>query len=126
VLLLLAAALALALALAACGGDEGGAPVGELTIQEATASTLAGPLTVKGYIVAAEGQPIRLCTALLESYPPQCGQPFLVVEGLDLATLEGLSSTDDPSLAQVSWSDREIAFLGEVEGGVLTVSEPPS
>ncbi len=127
-----------AVALAACGGgsetappaDTGtppsqGAPIpgGGLSVQEAIDSTLEGPLAVKGYIVAPEGEPVRLCTALLESYPPQCGEPSLVVEGLDLETLEGLTSTSDPSLAQVTWSDAEVSLLGEVENGVITVSE---
>ena len=129
-------ALALALAMTACGGNGAsgepggtppstGAPIpgGGLSIDEAIASTLEGPLMVKGSIVAPEGEPVRLCSALLESYPPQCGGSSLVVEGLDLETLEGLTSTDDPSLAQVSWSEAEVSVLGHVENGVITVSE---
>jgi hypothetical protein len=130
--------IAVALIAAACGGGGGGAgapdtggappsqgapiPGGGLSIQEAIDSTLAGPLAVRGFIVAPEGERVRLCTALLESYPPQCGEPSLVVEGLELATIEGLESTDDPSLAQVTWSDAEVSLLGTVEDGVLTVS----
>ena len=133
------AAVALGLGASACGGggsgesappaDSGsapsqGAPIpgGGLTIQEAIDSTLEGPLAVKGYIVAPDGGEIRLCTALLESYPPQCGEPSLGVQGLDLETLESLTSTDDPTLAQVTWSDAEVSLLGSVEDGVLTVS----
>jgi len=93
------------------------------TIEQAIASTLQGPLMVKGYLVAPEGGPVRLCSALLESYPPQCGEPSLVVEGLDLATVEGLAQTSEPDLAQVTWSDAEISILGDVEDGVITVSQ---
>jgi hypothetical protein len=137
--------LALALGGGACGGDDrrsegaadtgvsadtgaapsAGAPIpgGGLSIAEAIDSTLEGPLMVKGHIVAPEGEPIRLCSALLESYPPQCGEPSLVVEGLDLATVDGLTSTDNSAVAQVSWSDAVVSLLGTVEEGVMTVSE---
>jgi predicted small lipoprotein YifL len=130
--------LAVVLALAACGGgpetappaDTGtppgqGTPIpgGELSVQEAIDSTLEGPLAVKGYIVAPEGEPVRLCTALLESYPPQCGEPSLVVEGLDLSTVEGLITPTEPEYAHTSWTDAEVSLLGEVENGVVTISE---
>lgn len=130
-------AVAVALAVAACDSSDEGAsadtgsappsagaaiPGGGLTIEQAIASTLEGPLMVRGYLVAPEGGPVRLCSALLESYPPQCGEPSLVVEGLDLATVESLAQTSEPDLAQVTWSDAEISILGDVEDGVIAVS----
>ena len=135
-LYLVLALLALVLAVAAaCGegsSDSGGGaappsagtpiPGGGLSIDEAIASTLEGPLAVKGYVVAPEGGAVMLCSALLESYPPQCGGSSLVIEGLDLSTVEGLTKTSDPELAQVTWSDAEVSLLGTVEDGVLTVS----
>jgi hypothetical protein len=118
----LVAAAALALAAGSCGGDEQSLPTGQtLTVQEALESTAEGPLSVRGTIIAPEGAEIRLCSAILESYPPQCGEPSLVVEGLDLDTLEGLTSTEDPALAQVTWSEQEVTLVGTVDGGVLTV-----
>lgn len=137
--MLILAATAL-LVLAACGGSStggsaaqtpatgvtpsAGAPIpgGGLSIEEALASTLDGPLMVKGYLVAPEGEPVRLCAALLESYPPQCGAPSLVVEGIELASVEGLRRTDDPGLAPVTWSDGIVSLLGTVRDGVLTLS----
>ncbi len=125
-------ALALALALAACGGgDDGGdgngsaapAPGEALSVEEALASTLAGPLLVSGFIVARAGEPVQLCDLLAESYPPQCGGASLVVEGLDLDTVEGLTRTAEPDLAQAAWSEGPVSVLGEVVDGVLTVSE---
>jgi hypothetical protein len=102
-----------------------GAPIpgGGLTIAEALASTLDGPLLVKGYLIAAEGDGIRLCSGLLESYPPQCGEPSLVVERLDLEQVEGLTRPSDPDLAAVAWTEKEISLLGDIEAGVITVSE---
>lgn len=126
--------LALALSLAACGsgddGNDGGgdgsaapAPGEALSVEEALASTLAGPLLVQGFIVARDGEPVRLCDLLAESYPPQCGGASLVVEGLDLDTVEGLTRTAEPDLAQAAWSEATVSVLGEVADGVLTVSE---
>lgn len=91
---------AASIALAACGGSDE---------------------TVRGYVVAPEGAPVRLCQMLAESYPPQCGEPSLVVEGLDLASVPGLVSTDDPALARVSWSEGEVELTGVVTDGVLRV-----
>ena len=76
---------------------------------------------VRGYLVAPENGPVRLCEELLESYPPQCGVPLVVVAGLELESVPGLVSTDDPDLAQVTWSEREVELTGTVADGVLTV-----
>ncbi|MCC6223186.1 MAG: hypothetical protein IT201_06800 [Thermoleophilia bacterium] len=130
------ALLAATLALVACGGsgdggsgdgggnDGGGSPGEALSIEEALASTAEGPLLVSGLIVAPEGEAVRLCSALAESYPPQCGGASLVVEGLDLETVPGLTRTTEPDLAQVAWTDTPVAVTGELADGVLTVSTP--
>ena len=106
-------ASALAFALAGCGGSEepepatpsagAVAPGEELTVQEAIDSDLAGPLMVKGYLID-RGAELRLCSAILESYPPQCGDPSLRVEG------------DDPEP-----SEQQVSLLGTVEGGRFRV-----
>ena len=106
------------LALAACGGDEqdsqptqppasAGAPIpgGGLSIQQALDSELEGPLMVRGYLIEREGE-LRLCEAILESSPPQCGEPSLRVEG--------------PAPAA---SEERVSLLGDVEDGTITVSE---
>ena len=78
-------------------------------------------VVVQGGIVAIDGGPVRLCSALLESYPPQCGEPALVLQGLDLDALELVTSEGDPSVAGARWSDRPVRIRGTVENGVLTV-----
>lgn len=129
-----------AMLLAACGGDEP-APSGTasptpsaptpttgtttgppavgmgpgVTIEEALAGETDGPLLVNGYIVA-EADVVRLCGALAESMPPQCGGDSLEVVGIDL---------DDYGVAEaqgVAWTDEQVQVLGEVDGGVLRVS----
>lgn len=112
------------LAVAACGGgstkaDEqparpaAGAPIpsGGLSVSEAIASDVAGPLAVRGYVIAREDE-YRLCEAILESDPPQCGEPSLRIEGPPRDELETLTDHE----AQVS-------LLGEVADSTIRVSE---
>jgi hypothetical protein len=131
-LLALLCAVTLAAGLAACGGSEpGGAGGGPepptasdvLSVEEAIASGAEGHVTVRGFLVAADGEPVRLCAALAESYPPQCGVASIVVEGLDLATVDGLTTPPEPQYAHTSWTDAVIELRGELEDGVLTVGE---
>lgn len=106
------AALLSALALAGCGGGDekkspsAGAPIpsGGLSVSEAKASELEGPLMVRGYVI--EG---RLCEAILESYPPQCGEPSLRLEG-------------DSSQIQNADPSEQVSVLGDVEGDVIILS----
>ena len=125
----------LLLAAAACGGepatDRTPAPTATATptvvgpisgvgpgisIGEALNSNLQGPLLVNGHLHAQDDQ-VRLCELLAESFPPQCGGGTLVVEGLDLTTMDGLTSE-----GSVTWSDQLVQVLGTVEGEVLTVA----
>lgn len=122
----LVAAVAAALALSACGdagtpGDGGpaiGAPApgGGLTVSEALASDLEGPLTVVGLLLD-DGSSIRLCEVSLESYPPQCGEPSLDVEGVTVAELDGAQREGD-----TAWVD-QASLTGEVEDSTLRVSD---
>jgi hypothetical protein len=123
---LVAAAVIAIATVAGCSGGSGAstAPTEPLTIEQAIASGPGGPVTVRGYIVAPAGEPTMLCSALLESYPPQCGRPSLALEGLDLSTVDGLTGPSDPSLAQVQWTDSEISLLGSLEDATLVVDQP--
>jgi hypothetical protein len=79
-----------------------------LTVEEAIDSTLAGPLMVKGFIVADGCGAVWLCTAVAEPFPPQCGEPTLKVEGLDLDAVDGSRRVDgDPRVLR-----RVIALQG--------------
>lgn len=87
-----------------------------LTVAEAKSSTLDGPLLVNGFIVAF-GDDVRLCDALAESFPPQCGGEYLEVAGLDVASLEGAQTEGD-----TTWTTAPVQLLGDVEGDVLTLN----
>lgn len=115
-----------ALSMVACGGGDesssaGSAPASAtgpgLSIAEAKASTHKGPLLVNGGLVA-KGDTVRLCSALAESYPPQCAGESLVVEGLDLSSIESLQREGD-----AAWTNGQIQLLGTVRDGVLQVSQ---
>lgn len=117
--------LLLALAFTACGGSEqkpkpvpaSGMPIqgGGLSVSEALAGGVEGPLLVKGYVVATGGE-ARLCDVLLESSPPECGGASLRVEGLDL------TGSDLEERNGVSWSAATVSLLGPVKNGTLTVT----
>jgi hypothetical protein len=113
------AVLLLALVLlAGCGSDDGqGEPAGVLSIEQALAGEGGEPVVVSGSLLAQSGE-ARLCSALAESFPPQCVGPQLLVEGLDLDSLEHLETGGG-----VTWSDRPVRLRGTVSDGVLTVSQ---
>jgi hypothetical protein len=104
----------LALAAAGCGGDEG-------PLTPAEARDASGEVTVEGALIAIDGEPVRLCSAILESYPPQCGEPSLEVRGLDLDSLDLESTRPEDDVTAARWSDRPIQLTGTVEDGVLVV-----
>lgn len=131
---------ALALVLAACGSDTeepAGAPTTEETpppddggdaaggttmrvhsVTEAMAAAGEGSLHVVGLLID-DGSGWRLCEAVLESYPPQCGGESLAVEGLDP---EGLPLEEE---GEVRWQT-DATVVGEVEGDTLTVTGSPA
>ena len=103
------AAVGATLLLAGCGTNEDvptPPAVDSLSIQDALESDGDGPLMVRGYLIDRDGE-LRLCETILESHPPQCGEPSLGVEG------------DAPAA-----SEERVSLLGEVEDGTITVSEP--
>jgi hypothetical protein len=112
-----AAVLTVAALLAGCGGGESPASPDEiLTVQEALESERDGPLRVRGTLIA-DARGARLCSAILESHPPQCGEPSLGVRGLDLVGVSNMEQAKG-----VGWTAREVTLAGEVEDGVLTVT----
>ena len=108
----------LTVAVAGCGGGgdaatttapaSAGAPVpgGGLSVQEAIDSDADGPLMVRGYVIERDGE-LRLCDAILESHPPQCGEPSLRIERNGEA---------------VSPSEERASLLGEVDGGSIRLT----
>ena len=111
---------AAALLVAGCGGDGGepGARDRPLTVEEALRAD-DGRLTVRGTLFA-DVRGVRLCNTILESHPPQCGQPSLRVRGLDLVGVSNMEQAKG-----VGWTAREVTLAGDLAGGVLTVRTSP-
>jgi hypothetical protein len=86
-------------------------------VDEALRADSDGPIRVRGTLIAAATD-VRLCSAILESHPPQCGRPWLLVRGLDLVGVSNMEQAKG-----VGWTRREVTLVGEVEDGVLTVSD---
>ena len=107
-----------ALALAGCGGGGSAAsPDAVLTVAEALDTE--GTVRVRGTLIA-DARGVRLCSAILESHPPQCGQPSLRVRGLDIVGVSNMEQAKG-----VGWTAREVTLVGEVAGAVLSVRTSP-
>lgn len=101
---------------AAGSGMPAAIPGGGLTVSEALASDLDGPLTVTGVLIQRDGE-LRLCETVAEPFPPQCGDPNMIVTGVDLAGLEGAQNEQG-----VTWID-QVSLTGTVDGDRFDVSD---
>ncbi len=102
---------ALVLVLAGCASQEPERPAAPssgmgpgLSVAEALASDFERPLLVRGVLVERDGE-LRLCSAILESHPPQCGEPSLAIEG----RVEGEAGD-------------QVKLLGDVDDGTIGLS----
>jgi hypothetical protein len=124
----LAALLAVALALVACSpaggpgaapsdGSSGAAP-NEPTnppVARTTPDVLADQAALDGATIAVagffttDGTTHKVCDAVLESYPPQCGGAVIEVLGtVPPEAIAMLEAPDEPDLARVAWGNVEI------------------
>ena len=101
-----------------------------LSVADAIASTLEGPLLVSGFIFTEAGE-VWLCSSLLHGDPTaadllpgsvweehaMCGEPTIELSGVDPATIEGLEFHGG-----AGWTSEPTRVLGVKIDGVLTVS----
>ena len=89
--------------LAACGDDDDGGAT--------------EPQAVAGHLIALPDGTVHLCLGpVQESAPPRCGEPFLVVDGLD----DPLSI---PGTTDVGgWVEGDVTLTGTVSSGRLDLS----
>ena len=66
-------------------------------------------VTVSGALFVDPDGTVRLCDAIAESFPPQCGGARIVVQGLDLDAVAGLQTEGD-----VSWAEG-VTLFGSVD-----------
>jgi hypothetical protein len=94
------------------GDDE--PPVTVLDVPDAVDAT--GPVTVTGFVVDVAGE-TRLCEALAESFPPQCGGASVTVTSLDQVDPDDLQTEGD-----VTWTDYAVTIFGEMVDGTLVAT----
>lgn len=104
-----AVAAVLGLTVLGCGDDD---PETITTLSEASEGT--GAAELEGFVVERDGV-AKLCEALLESFPPQCGEPSVVIA--NVGELDAEFTTEQ----NVRWTDLPVSAVGTVEGGVLTL-----
>jgi hypothetical protein len=66
-------------------------------------------VTVTGALFVDPDGTVRLCDAIAESFPPQCGGERIAVEGLDLDTIGNLETE-----GELSWAEG-VTLFGSVE-----------
>ncbi|MCP3999107.1 MAG: hypothetical protein GY722_29190 [bacterium] len=95
-------------------GDPDGPAIPVLTI--ADAAEASGQATVTGFLVDVAGES-RLCEALAESFPPQCGGASITMTSLDQIDPDELKTEGD-----VTWTDYQVTVFGEMVDGTLVVT----
>ncbi len=96
------------------GGVESGAD-GSVPVGEAVAAGIQGPFLMSGYLVVdADGA--RLCEALAESFPPQCGGTAVALDPAE-APAGAVTTTE----GDVTWSDEPVLVEGELVDGSFVV-----
>ncbi|MGH2428415.1 MAG: hypothetical protein ACRDGV_05945 [Candidatus Limnocylindria bacterium] len=81
-----------------------------LSVSDAIATAGSGDrVVVTGALFADPEGTVRLCEAIAESFPPQCGGARLVVEGLDLDAIPDLEEANG-----VRWSE-SAQIVGRIE-----------
>ena len=95
------------------GGGSGVVVDDALAVADAIAVGGSGIVAVQGFIIQ-DASGIRLCEALAESMPPQCGGASVGVANLDTVDPDDLATSQG-----VSWTDLPVVIIGEIVDGVL-------
>lgn len=113
-------AAALALVVGACGDDEGNGvasppDIEPITVEQLVARSSDSPVPVVGFLHISDGG-TKLCALILESYPPQCGEP-----SVDLVDLEADDIPDLQSEGGVQWREQLELVVERTDDGAFTV-----
>lgn len=97
------------LVLAACAQSDGGEPAEPERVE-----------AVGALFIETDGT--KVCSAVAESYPPQCGGDRTFLLDLRPNAVVALMSPSDPTFAPVSWTDYALRVSGiETEAGLTNV-----
>ncbi len=102
-------------------GDDGAGPLGlvvdgGLTVAEALAYTGDEVIAVQGFVLTQDGT-TRLCEALAESFPPQCGAAGVVIT--NPSALQDMVLIEEGT---TQWSEDPVTILGNISNGQLTIA----
>ena len=93
-----------------------GPPVAPDALVAAAADRDGKTVHVKGFFLAADGK-ARLCSVVMESYPPQCGGGTVTLDGqVPAEVAAGLEKTSEPGLAQATWGWVDVIGTFEASG----------
>lgn len=93
---------------------------GPITVEQLLARSSDTPVAVQGLLHVERGI-TRLCASILESYPPQCGEPSLELDGLDLAAVKGTTSAGG-----VTWKEGAVVNVERsTDGRFMVVDVDP-
>ncbi len=76
-----------------------------------------GPAVVTGFLVDTGGE-YRLCEALAESFPPQCGGANIALTSIDQIDPDDLQTE-----GSITWTDYAVTISGEMVDGTLVAAE---
>ena len=117
----------------ACGSDDsGGTKAGdgaELTeIGQALNATNGSEVTVGGFLIVDTDGNSRLCSVLLESFPPQCGGDRIDLPGFEVSSVPNTKSVQfsEGGIRTVIWSDGQISIMGIRDTDGLREARPSS
>ncbi|MBK9179433.1 MAG: hypothetical protein IPM45_07600 [Acidimicrobiales bacterium] len=69
------------------------------------------PVAVRG-LLHVSPEAVRLCGAVMESHPVQCGQPWVELVGLDVSTIAGTTTAEG-----VTWRESVVLdVVRDVDG----------
>ena len=100
-------------------GDDGQSGMlvdGGLGVADVIAYNGSEVVAVQGFVIIEDGA-ARLCDALAESFPPQCGQAGIVI--VNPQNLPDMVLVEEGT---TQWSDDVVSVLGYVEDGELTIA----
>ena len=94
-----------------------------MEIGQALEEAEGSEVTVSGFLIADRGGNTRLCSGLLESFPPQCGGDRIDLLGFDASSVPNSKTPQRPSEIQTArWTNSQITVTGiRVIGGLAEV-----
>ena len=88
-------------------------PPPTVDIRQALEAADGSEVTVSGFLVADRDGVAQLCSGLLESFPPQCGEDRIDLLGFDASSVPNSETPQRPSEIGTSrWTNSQIIVIG--------------